>query len=945
MKQKILSLLVLLAAAVINVQAQNVGPVEVSYDNGSAKFKMPAYKTRVSYELARDLSKKMDLHVINFPVRKEADGSYSYPIGLPIYLKDVLLGKEILLDEELMKQFNCRIYIEKESRYYEYDKDYYVPGEYRIELYAIHTSPYSGSILSNPFTVYEGYDLTFEPADMRNIFVTEHNRITTPKDGKIIGAEVGYEVKISADEGYVFDEVSVNNENVSVQFNDAKTKASFIMPSSDMNVNYSVKRDLTVDFTLIASPIGYLRITKDENNQFQLVESDALTPIVKDERTEEILDSDDYTVVLEKYSNGGANPVNELSVGTFRLAITGKGDYAGTIYSNDFILYQKDITKHPVAKTELVYTGEPIVLIEAAEWEGGEMYYSTDGENWSKELPTGTDAGTYNVYYKVVTDYDDDDTDYETLEGIVISQAETELAYENADGLFATVEDPFTAPTLTNPHGLTVSYSSGDDDIADVDSESGEVTAVSAGEVTITATFAGNRNYLEGSAQYTLTVTDKRTLRAGISDATTFYNDIKDNDYYAAISSALAEAIATAETVNGNTTATQDAIDEASDAIAAAYQQAMNDKEMSDQLIAECTTPELTAAPGEKIALKVNISSGIAPFTISWTDTKGEPMDEPFSTSTMNEDITVSTIAAYSGTYTVTITDAQQKVYTGESQLTVEGQPLVASFDDLALDDESFHNGSDRKGFFISGGYRFETGYLEDENGSYAYGFAYSNRTSSDFKTYAADRYNSCVGGGSEDSPYFAVFKMDRGHRMGAEVLGDEGDIVSGFYITNAASTYQAMVEGTDLARQFGKGDWLKVTITGIDAQGTETGSVDYYLADFRDPNAAYIVETWRWVDLTELGKVKRLIFTMSGSDVNPWGSMNTPEYFCLDKLGGEKPEHEEPLLTSICLLETHRDAEPLAIYNVNGMQLPELRPGINIVKYTNGTTKKILMK
>jgi hypothetical protein len=133
--------------------------------------------------------------------------------------------------------------------------------------------------------------------------------------------------------------------------------------------------------------------------------------------------------------------------------------------------------------------------------------------------------------------------------------------------------------------------------------------------------------------------------------------------------------------------------------------------------------------------------------------------------------------------------------------------------------------------------------------------------------------------------------------------------------------------------------------VTGFDAEGEETGTVDFYLADFRDPNAAYIVETWRWVDLTELGKVKRLVFTMSGSDVNPWGSMNTPDYFCMDNLGGEKPEHEEPLQTSICLLETHRDAEPVAIFNVNGMQLPELRVGINIVKYADGTTKKILVK
>ena len=390
----------------------------------------------------------------------------------------------------------------------------------------------------------------------------------------------------------------------------------------------------------------------------------------------------------------------------------------------------------------------------------------------------------------------------------------------------------------------------------------------------------------------------------------------------------------------------QAAIDQASDDIAAAYQQALIDKEIRDRLIVECTTPELTAAPGEEIELKINISSGVAPFTVSWTDTKGKPVGEAIETRVMNDEIVFTDVAKRSGTYTVTVIDDQQKEFTFESQLTVEGSPLAATFENLLDDEDSYWDGSDGSGSFISGGYRFDNTYKEYEYGDYYYGFAYSNRTSSDFTTYAADRFNSCAGGGAEDTPGFSVFKMDRSYPMGVEVFGsDDGEDVTGFYITNAASTYEAMQNGTDLARQFGKGDWLKVTVTGFDAEGEETGTVDFYLADFRDPNAAYIIETWRWVDLTELGKVKRLVFTMSGSDVNPWGSMNTPDYFCMDNLGGEKPEYEEPLLTSICLLETHRDAEPVAIYNVNGMQLPELRPGINIVKYADGTTKKILVK
>ncbi len=40
----------------------------------------------------------------------------------------------------------------------------------------------------------------------------------------------------------------------------------------------------------------------------------------------------------------------------------------------------------------------------------------------------------------------------------------------------------------------------------------------------------------------------------------------------------------------------------------------------------------------------------------------------------------------------------------------------------------------------------------------------------------------------------------------------------------------------------------------------------------------------WKYVDLTSLGTVNELYFTMSSTDVGSWGD-NTPEYFCLDKL------------------------------------------------------------
>ena len=80
------------------------------------------------------------------------------------------------------------------------------------------------------------------------------------------------------------------------------------------------------------------------------------------------------------------------------------------------------------------------------------------------------------------------------------------LAYATTKYL-TKVGDAFTTPTLTNPNSLTVTYSSSDNNVATVDN-TGTVTIKAAGVVVITAAFAGDASYLEGSAKYTLCVTE-----------------------------------------------------------------------------------------------------------------------------------------------------------------------------------------------------------------------------------------------------------------------------------------------------------------------------------------------------------------------------------------------------------------------------------------------------
>jgi len=60
----------------------------------------------------------------------------------------------------------------------------------------------------------------------------------------------------------------------------------------------------------------------------------------------------------------------------------------------------------------------------------------------------------------------------------------------------------------------------------------------------------------------------------------------------------------------------------------------------------------------------------------------------------------------------------------------------------------------------------------------------------------------------------------------------------------------------------------------------------NFYLADFRnaDNSKDYILNTWKWLNLTPLGLVDSLEFILSSSDNGAFG-MNTPAFFALDNL------------------------------------------------------------
>lgn len=263
----------------------------------------------------------------------------------------------------------------------------------------------------------------------------------------------------------------------------------------------------------------------------------------------------------------------------------------------------------------------------------------------------------------------------------------------------------------------------------------------------------------------------------------------------------------------------------------------------------------------------------------------------------------------------------------------------VATFENLTLEPESYWNGTDNTGGFISGAYNFENGHEVYDYGNgylfdYCYGFYYTNMTSTGYGGDAStEQYKSAVGHGVENSANFATYNVNSFNPKGVEVLAAEGAEIPGFYVTNSAYAYTSMMNGDGYAKKFEEGDWFMLTITGYDAAGEVTGTKDFYLADLRDMTKAYIVKDWYYVDLSALGKVKRLGFTMSSSDNDPQYGIKTPAYFCMDNFGAEgvevTPEADTTLGIAQVATENNRSQ---AVYNLAGQKVGADYKGVVIV-------------
>lgn len=216
----------------------------------------------------------------------------------------------------------------------------------------------------------------------------------------------------------------------------------------------------------------------------------------------------------------------------------------------------------------------------------------------------------------------------------------------------------------------------------------------------------------------------------------------------------------------------------------------------------------------------------------------------------------------------------------------VDGQ-TVADFENFNLPADTFWNGSSQPlgTTFTSGNVIMENYFDTAFGGYWTAGWAYSTMNDSAtsgfgnlFATKALIGYNN--------SMTYVVGQQNAKVMLSGNAAGG---IINGCYITNATYPANSMRDGDMFAKKFGgtsgnDPDFFKLTIRGWFGGQVITDSVEFYLADYRFTNNAqdYIVTDWQWVDLSTLGNVDSLWFTLSSSDVGSFG-INTPLFFCAD--------------------------------------------------------------
>lgn len=216
-----------------------------------------------------------------------------------------------------------------------------------------------------------------------------------------------------------------------------------------------------------------------------------------------------------------------------------------------------------------------------------------------------------------------------------------------------------------------------------------------------------------------------------------------------------------------------------------------------------------------------------------------------------------------------------------------DNKPTVIDFQELNLSANSYWNGSDGSGNRKIGVATFTNTFTDWGGGFTSWtGFAFSNVTNISTPGMA-NQYSAMV---TENQVAANIYAVAYCYGNSTFIKFDWLVEPLEMDVTNSTYAYLAMLNGDEYSKKFGGAsgndpDWFLLTIDGYNGT-VKTGTVEFYLADFRFSNSTqdYIVKKWSRLNLASLGRVDKMVFKLTSSDSGEYG-MNTPSYLAIDNL------------------------------------------------------------
>jgi hypothetical protein len=252
--------------------------------------------------------------------------------------------------------------------------------------------------------------------------------------------------------------------------------------------------------------------------------------------------SSTYAIVANSISSEGQEPTVTFDDETHSISVDATNATAGTYF---YEVWQKgvkqsnkiqvEVTTPPIESVEILGDGiqtergstiQMKMLLTPANAKAKKVEWSVEDEsiatiNSEGVLTIKADAprGIWATIRVKVNDMYEDECD------LIVPKLTPQLWYDDW-GYMAFLNAPFTPPTLNNPLGLNIRYTSSNMEVATVDQTTGVVTLKAPGTAIISASFMGNDEYNYGEAWYVLGVSEPQKGDAN-SDGKVDAEDIK----------------------------------------------------------------------------------------------------------------------------------------------------------------------------------------------------------------------------------------------------------------------------------------------------------------------------------------------------------------------------------------------------------------------------------